>query len=528
MESGRRGAAGGPGLEPGPNPPSHFSCFRVEDLVKAKKIGSGGFGDVYRAYHQVWRVPLAVKYLKSETSNSHELLEEAKKMHKAQFEYILRLYGIIKCDLSTQTESLGLVTEFMENGSLKELLSCYKVPWPLHLRFAYEIALGMNFLHNLKPALYHHDLSPANILLNKDYRIKISDFGLAKWRKLTSQNSNDSSKIHGTLSYMPPECFNDISARKDSKFDVYSYGIVIWEILTCQVPYKTWRNYHSIWPDSNLAGNPVLKIFECQMHIKSTATLTDAVNSEHIMSCVGRGNRPNMKEIPNELEKPCGKLIKLMQQCWHDNPNDRPPFSKCVYELEPQKICEQKIQQAVQELTQQLQRSRAHSVELPQISSCVDGLCEMNIGGHVRDSSDLCVPVEEQNKCTHYVESILESAWKERTPDESWKECTPEVNQGGRQEEILKSPSSTVTSNECQELAELVNKDWKSLGRYLGLTDGQIEIIQYDNQAYGLTETVYQMLCTWTQHQGLNASRAVLAQGLTQIGKEGLWKKLWR
>ncbi|XP_051883896.1 receptor-interacting serine/threonine-protein kinase 2-like [Pristis pectinata] len=446
---------------------SQFTDIRPQDLQEATKVGSGGFGEVYRALHRVWRIPVAVKYMRVNGSNNHELLEEARKMHKAQFEYILRLYGITKCDLEPGIKSLGLVTEFMENGSLEDLLHCYNVPLPLRLRFVYEIALGMNFLHNLNPALYHHDLKPANILLNKDYRIKICDFGLAKWRKLTSQNRSDSSKNHGTLSYMPPECFKDINARRDTKFDVYSYGIVIWEIMTCQKPYK------------------------------------NAVNSQHLKLCVGNGGRPDLRDIPEDFLESCVTLINLMKKCWHENPNDRPPFSKCVHDLEPEQRSKEELRQAVQTLAQQE-------------STRVDRHREMSNGGYVNSSSELCEPVKEQNEnFFNLVEPVQESIWME---------CTAEVSQAASQEEAVKSPLSVVTAEECMKLAELVNVKWKALARYLGLTNGEIDTIDYDYNTDGSVEKAYQVLCKWKQQQGQKANRAWLVQSLSRIGAEHLWK----
>ncbi|XP_067853846.1 receptor-interacting serine/threonine-protein kinase 2-like isoform X2 [Heptranchias perlo] len=449
---------------------SRFTSIDHQHLREPQYVGSGGFGIVYKARHRIWGIPVAVKRMRVDRSGTDELLEEAKKMKEAQFEYIVRFYGVTEWPLENGITPLGLVTEFMENGSLDRLLRHYKVPWSLRLRFAYEIALGMNFLHNLKPALFHHDLKTANILLNKDYRIKICDFGLAKWRKFTGQCSSKCSKNGGTLSYIPPECLEDLNARKDVKFDVYSYAIVIWEILTCRTPYE------------------------------------NAINPEHVKLCVKDGQRPDLATIP--ADRP-DVLFCLMRKCWHEDPQKRPTFSKCVHDLEPEQSNEQELRLAIQNLTSFTIRE----------SSCVDEDCDQGWPGCRESSSVLCEPVEEQNECNALVEPVQET---------NRKQYTAEAAQNTSPEENIKYPLSVVTSDECWELAKWLNKDWKALGRYLGLTQGDINAIDHDYERDGLIEKAGQMFQTWRQQQGKDANRAELVSHLKKIRGKDMIKMFYR
>ncbi|XP_078068137.1 receptor-interacting serine/threonine-protein kinase 2-like [Mustelus asterias] len=487
-------------------PASRFTSIDADCLQQPKRIGSGGFGDVYKARHRSWSTWVAIKSMRMNRNDARELLEEAEKMHKAQFEHVLRLYGFTKWSLGNGTPSLGLVTEFMENGSLDKLLEHYAVPWPLRLRFAYEIALGVNYLHNLKPALFHHDLKPANILLNKDYRVKICDFGLAKWRRSTGQHSINS-EIEGTLYYMPPECFKDINTRKAVKYDVYSYGIVIWEILTCQTPYK------------------------------------NAVNSQHLKLCVENGGRPDIKDIPIERPESSEVLVDLMEKCWRENPDERPTFLKCVYDLELKQSNEQELQFAIRTLTQQVPHlvDRYIDRSTPGSSEATCDLCEPV--QEQNEATNLLEPVEEQNEHKHFVEPVEEQNEHKHfvEPVEEQNEhkhfavystehgqeinsenCIAESVQNTSQEEIVKYPLSIVTSDECMTLAKLINKDWKMLGRSLGLTNGDINCIDHDNDWAGLDEQAYQMLQKWMQQQGKSANRRLLVFHLKKIKRNDL------
>lgn len=90
-------------------------------------------------------------------------------MEAAKFRYILPVYGI--CG-----DPQGLVMEYMETGSLENLLATEPLPWELRFRIIHETAVGMNFLHCMKPPLLHLDLKPANILLDAHYHVKVELF----------------------------------------------------------------------------------------------------------------------------------------------------------------------------------------------------------------------------------------------------------------------------------------------------------------------------------------------------------------
>ncbi|XP_067826815.1 ankyrin repeat and protein kinase domain-containing protein 1 [Heptranchias perlo] len=269
--------------------------FTEDDFVSFDKIASGGFANVFKAKHKMWRVNLAVKccHLLCEESSSFErnmkhLTEEAAKILKMKFKYILPIYGIC-------TRPAGIVMEYMENGSLDKLLVRYTLAWPVKFRIIHEIAMGMNFLHSMSPPLLHQDLKPGNILLDENLHIKIADFGLSKWEDhLSSMEQIERSTAKGTIGYMPPEILNRPSGVKH---DVYSFSIVMWEVLTQQ------RSY---------AGTNIMAVF-----VKVVA-----------------GERPSLKLIPENCPQECAQMVDLMQRCWDEEPKRRPAFSEIVVETE--------------------------------------------------------------------------------------------------------------------------------------------------------------------------------------------------
>ncbi|XP_043563125.1 receptor-interacting serine/threonine-protein kinase 2-like isoform X2 [Chiloscyllium plagiosum] len=458
------------------SPAGHFTSIAPRDLGQRCCIAYGGFGKVYKVWHRSWGIWVAVKLLRLNGSDKKELLEEAKKMYRAQFEHILQLYGVVE-NMMDRHPSLGLVTEFMEVGSLDKLLKNYDVPWPLRMRFAYEIALGVNYLHNLEPALFHHDLKPANIVLNNDYRVKICDFGLAKWRQSTGQYSYQSSKCAGTLSYIPPECFENINASHGAKFDVYSYGIVIWVIITRQEPYE------------------------------------NAVNSQQMQLCVKKGDRPDCEAIPKDLPEPAEELVSLMKRCWHSNPDERPPFLKCIQDLKLHQPNEQDVRNAIQVLAEKKSQSACRGSDSP--TAGYESVEEQD--GDI----NFVEPVEEQDGPINFVKPIQEQNGPVKVDGRVKEQHGPiravEPRQDTSQEETVKRPFSIPNSDECIILAISVNKDWKMIGRKLGLTDNDICIIDADCDMEGLKEKAYQMFQKWIQKQGKHATRQALFKNLKMM-----------
>lgn len=87
-------------------------------------------------------------------------------MEKIKFQHIVSIYGVCK-------QPLGIVMEFMANGSLEKMLPTHSLSWQLKFRIIHETSLAMNFLHSIKPPLLHLDLKPGNILLDSNMHVKV-------------------------------------------------------------------------------------------------------------------------------------------------------------------------------------------------------------------------------------------------------------------------------------------------------------------------------------------------------------------
>ncbi|XP_034391921.1 receptor-interacting serine/threonine-protein kinase 3-like isoform X2 [Cyclopterus lumpus] len=265
-----------------------------ESLEKWESVGHGGFGHVYKARHKDWGVDVAIKILRDGVCHFMPLCDEANRMHQASCEFVLRLHGIYQgCPPGGTSTQQGLVMEFMETGSVESLQKDLSGPplWPLVCRLAHQVAVGMNFLHSRK--LMHHDLKPSNVLLNVDLNAKLADFGLSRVSTSALNSNREIMRgIEGSYKYMPPEAF-EVSYEPVRSFDVYSYGILLWSIITGKEPY----------PSAAFA------LVELKIPV---------------------GDRPKCEKIDQMREEGLKELVDLMKKCWDGSPSERPTFKNCL------------------------------------------------------------------------------------------------------------------------------------------------------------------------------------------------------
>ncbi|XP_016383690.1 receptor-interacting serine/threonine-protein kinase 3 isoform X2 [Sinocyclocheilus rhinocerous] len=275
-----------------------LKVFGDECLRCWKNIGSGGFGDVYRAKHTALGMDVAIKLLHYKDGRSASSIEkEALLMFQGGNPNMIRILGLYEGRVG---EGRGLVMEFMPKGSVADLLQTLAgpPPWPLTFRMAHQISLGMNFLHHLTPPLLHLDLKPSNVLLDDSLRAKLTDFGLSRVARSVSRCSGQKDEDEGgTLSYMPPEALQSVHYKANKASDVYSYGVLLWSMVTGREPYSD-------------AGSSLVRFR------------------------IPQGDRPDLTWIDRCQTEGLDDMVKLMTECWHQDPDRRPSFLCCVNETE--------------------------------------------------------------------------------------------------------------------------------------------------------------------------------------------------
>lgn len=270
--------------------------MRSTDLIKKEPLAYGGFGDVYLCYHvTLGQVVLKTMYtgrLHNEESKK-SLLKEGNIMASLNHERVVKLLGVIMED-----RDCSLVMELIPRGNLLVMLETVSVPISIKGRIILEILEAMVYL--TERHILHKDIKPENILVDKDFHIKIADMGLATcqtWSKLTREESRRKSRMGlsaaergaGTLSYMAPEHLESIHTPSTEKSDVYSFAIVVWVILTGNEPYANARS------------------------------------EDQMIQCVRKGDRPAEDLIPEDTPV---EMTELMRRCWNHDPMKRPTFKE--------------------------------------------------------------------------------------------------------------------------------------------------------------------------------------------------------
>ncbi|VVB06193.1 unnamed protein product [Arabis nemorensis] len=204
---------------------------------KSNVVGHGGFGLVYRGVLSDGR-KVAIKFMDHAGKQGEEEFKmEVELLSRLRSPYLLALLGYC----SDNSHKL-LVYEFMANGGLQEHLYPtnrsdsvpQRLDWETRMRIALEAAKGLEYLHEtVSPPVIHRDFKSSNILLDRNFHAKVSDFGLAKVGS-DKAGGHVSTRVLGTQGYVAPEYA--LTGHLTTKSDVYSYGIVLLELLTGRVP----------------------------------------------------------------------------------------------------------------------------------------------------------------------------------------------------------------------------------------------------------------------------------------------------
>ncbi|XP_022730945.1 receptor-like kinase TMK3, partial [Durio zibethinus] len=204
----------------------------TKDFAQENELGRGGFGTVYKGELEDG-TKVAVKRMEAGVISSKALDEfqsEIAVLSKVRHRHLVSLLGY-----SIEGNERLLVYEYMSQGALSKHLFHWKslklepLSWRRRLSIALDVARGMEYLHNLaRQTFIHRDLKSSNILLDENFRAKVSDFGLVKLAP--DGEKSVVTRLAGTFGYLAPEYA--VMGKITTKVDVFSYGVVLMELVT--------------------------------------------------------------------------------------------------------------------------------------------------------------------------------------------------------------------------------------------------------------------------------------------------------
>ncbi|XP_057775869.1 serine/threonine-protein kinase EDR1-like [Salvia miltiorrhiza] len=255
-----------------------------EDLQIGERIGIGSYGEVYRAEWNGTEVAVK-KFMKQDISG------DALAQFKCEIEIMLRLRHpnvVLFMGAVTRPPHMSILTEFLPRGSLYKLLHRpnIQIDEKRRIKMALDVAKGMNYLHTSHPIIVHRDLKTPNLLVDKNWAVKVCDFGMSRLQHHTFLSSKSAA---GTAEWMAPEVLRNEPSNEKS--DVYSFGVILWELATLRVP----------WTE---------------------------MNSMQVVGAVGFQGRH--LDIPPTVDP---LVAEIISDCWNRNPQARPSFAQIITRL---------------------------------------------------------------------------------------------------------------------------------------------------------------------------------------------------
>ncbi|GAM18909.1 hypothetical protein SAMD00019534_020840 [Acytostelium subglobosum LB1] len=257
----------------------------IEDgeIEYTEKLGAGASGKVYKGLYKGKAIAIKVLKSMSEEKDIEEFKKEFQIMSAIRSKYVVHFYGAVV------EPRPSMVMEHCAKGSLYHVMNNDRldIGWEKLFKFATEMVRGIECLHGWNPQIVHRDLKSLNLLVNDKWEVKVCDFGLSRFN--TGSNMETLAKMRGTLAFCAPEIY--FNEQFSTKCDVYSIGIILWELVTRVVHSRYERPFSEF---SNLHHDYQI-----------------------IIQTAKKGLRPTMPDCPP-------KFAQLIKECWDGQPDKRP------------------------------------------------------------------------------------------------------------------------------------------------------------------------------------------------------------
>ncbi|EOY13495.1 PR5-like receptor kinase [Theobroma cacao] len=280
---------------------SYFEIKRMTDGFK-NKLGQGGYGSVFKGKLRSGQL-VAIKLLNKSKANGQDFINEVATIGRIHHVNVVKLIGFC-----VKGSKQALVYDFMQNGSLDKIIFSTEsntLSWQKMFEIALGVARGIEYLHRgCEMQILHFDIKPHNILLDENFTPKVSDFGLAKLYSV-DDDIVSLTAARGTLGYMAPELFYKNIGGISYKADVYSFGMMLMEIVGRRKNLNASAEYSS------------------QIYFPSW-----------IYDRFEEGDIIELGDVTENENKIMRKMVIVAFWCTQMRPTDRPSMSKALEMLE--------------------------------------------------------------------------------------------------------------------------------------------------------------------------------------------------